>query len=151
MFFYKFTAEARRVLSRANQVAHSRCHARIGTVHILQGLAEEESGKAFQAFRNLKISTENIMPAIDEVVKTAGVAPTSNKLNLPQTRNARKVIKNAIVESRKYKAKTVGTEHILFGLLNMPDSSAVKVLEAMGFTSDQVWQEVITLQANTNK
>ena len=151
MFFYKFTNGARRVLSRANQAAHSRNNERIGTEHILQGLAEEESGKAFQALKNLNISLENIVHAINKVTRMECETMPSKTIKLPQTRRARRVVKNAIAESRKYKSRIVGTEHMLLGLLNIPESSAVRVLESMGFTSDQVRQEVFNLHASIDK
>lgn len=143
MLFYRFTNEARRVLSRANQAAYSRNQERIGTEYILQGLVEEESGKAFEILKALNISVENVIPAIDKLTQISGVIKPSKRLMLPQTRRARKLVMNAIRESRNYKPRVVGTEHLLLGLLNIPDSTAVQVLESIGFSSDRIRQQVM--------
>jgi ATP-dependent Clp protease ATP-binding subunit ClpC len=142
MIFYRFTKDAVRVMSRANQAAYSRNQKRIGTEHILQGLVEEESGKAFEILTTLNIFIDNVIPAIDKLTQTSSVIKPPKWFMLPQTQRARKLVMNAITESRNYKPRIVGTEHLLLGLLNIPDSTAVQVLESIGFSIERIRQQV---------
>lgn len=117
MIFYRFTESARRIMSRANIAAQKYGHKCIGTEHILQGLSEEENSQAFNILANLKINTSIIRSAIEKLTPSNNAAVPIHKRKLPQTRKAKKVIKNAIKESRRCKFKIVGTEQILLAIL----------------------------------
>lgn len=141
MIFYRFTDSARRTMSRANLVARKYGHKCIGTEHILLGLSEEEHSQAFNILAKLKITTSNLRSAIEKFTPVNSAAVPTHKLKLPQTRRAKKVIKNAIKESRRYKSKIVGTEQILLGILRDPESCAFHILASVGISPDQVRKE----------
>lgn len=146
MIFYRFTNSARRAMSRAILVAQKYGHKRIGTEHILHGLSEEENSKASNILANLRIKTINICSAIEKLSPVNGAAIPTHKPKLPQTRRAKKVIKNAIKESRRCKSKIVGTEQILLGILRDPESSAFHILASAGISPDQIRNEAANLE-----
>ena len=109
------------------------------------GGIEEESGKAFQALSTLNITRDKISAAIDSVMRSADAPRSQKRLFMRQTSRACKVITNAIKESRKCQPRVLETEHLLLGLLSIPDCTAVRVLKTIGVSPDEVRQKVLNL------
>ena len=145
MPFCRFRNDALRVLTLANQAAQGHNQRLIGTEHILQGLVEEESGKAFQALSALNITRGKISAAIDSVMRSADAPRSRKRLFMRQTSRACKVITNAIKESRKCRPRVLETEHLLLGLLSITDCTAVRVLKTIDVSPDEVRQKVLNL------
>jgi hypothetical protein len=62
---------------------------------------------------------------------------------LPQTPRARAVIEHAVEEARNLGCAFVGPEHLLLGLLREPEGWAARVLADLGFTLDDIREEVL--------
>src|SRR5215475_4165437 len=58
------------------------------------------------------------------------------------TNRARRVIVLAQDEARELRHNYIGTEHILLGLLGVPDGVASRALDHFGMTQDSVRQDV---------
>ena len=61
------------------------------------------------------------------------------------TMNARQVVVAAQEEARGLNHNYIGTEHILLGLLDSPDSTAAKVLHQLGLTKDTAYADVVAM------
>src|ERR1700751_3519395 len=113
--FERFTDRARKVMALANQEAQRFNHEYIGTEQILLGLVKEGSGVGPNVLKNLDVDLRKVRLEVEKLVKPGPEPVTIGKL--PQSPQAKKVVEHAIEESRNLNHSSVGTEHLLLGLL----------------------------------
>ncbi len=138
--FDKFTDEARRVLTFAQDEARRLNDNYIGTEHLLLGLVREEEGLAAHVLTATGIEPENVRTAVMFIVGR-GDRPRPGEVGL--TPRAKRVIELAIDESRRLGHRYIGTEHLLLGLVREGEGVAAGVLESMGMNLDRVRAEVV--------
>ena len=139
---YKFTKSAEKVLEIANELALDFGHDYIGTEHVLYGLACEEKGVAGRVLENKNIYPEDILDKIEELI--GGQINENNKI-LGFTPRTKKILENAYNESKRIDASFIGTEHILIGIINEPESIALKILNELNIKVDDLGEELINV------
>jgi ATP-dependent Clp protease ATP-binding subunit ClpC len=112
--FDKFTDEARRVLTYAQDEAQRLDHNYIGTEHFLLGLVREEEGVAAHVLKAMGIGLPDVRRAVLFIIGR-GDRPTPGEVGL--TPRAKRVIELAIDEARRLGHRYIGTEHLLLGLV----------------------------------
>lgn len=138
------TDRARKVLKLAEDQARGLNHEYIGTEHILLGLIAEGTGVGVHVLMNLGMDLGRIQDELKTII-------VSNELNpvvldtLPYTPRASSVFKSAEQEVRDLKHDSLGTEHLLLGLLHVPDGVACQVLNNLGVTLEGAREEVLNL------
>jgi hypothetical protein len=138
--FDKFTDEARRVLTYAQDEAQRLDHNYIGTEHFLLGLVREEESVAAHVLKAMGIGLPDVRRAVLFIVGR-GDRPVPGEVGL--TPRAKRVIELAIDEARRLGHRYIGTEHLLLGLVREGEGVAAGVLESMGVDLDRVRREVI--------
>src|SRR5438128_46207 len=141
--YERFTDRARKVMQLANQEAQRFNHEYIGTEHILLGLVKEGSGVAANVLRRLYIDLRKIRLQVEKIVQSGPDMVTMGKL--PQTPRAKKVIEYSIEEARNLNRNSVGTEHLLLGLLREQEGVAAQVLMNLNLKLEEVREEVLNL------
>ena len=139
---YKFTKSAEKVLEIANELALDFGHDYIGTEHILYGLSCEEKGVAGRVLENKNVYPEDILDKIEELI---GGRINENAKILGFTPRTKKILENAYDESRKIDASFIGTEHILIGMINEPESIALKILNELNIKAEDIGNELINV------
>ena len=112
--FERFTDRARRVVVLAQEEARLLNHNYIGTEHILLGLIHEGEGVAAKALESLGISLEAVRAQVEEIIGHGGQAPSGH---IPFTPRAKKVLELSLREALRLKHRSIGTEHVLLGLI----------------------------------
>lgn len=132
--FERFNDEARRVMIVAQQISRGVGHDEIGTVELLVALAGDAylSGRALA---RLGLSPQAVSAAADRAVKPGSVAHLTHR---PLANDAKKAILSASKEADRLKETTIGTEHLLLGVLRERKSDAGKILKELGVTYDAV-------------
>jgi ATP-dependent Clp protease ATP-binding subunit ClpA len=141
--FGRFTDEARRVLALAQEEATGLHHGRIGTEHILLGLAHESDGIAAEALQALGISPEAVREQVCAMGGHGQEAPAAG--HSQYTLRAKKALDASLREALRLGHHHVGTEHILLGLLRVGDGPAAQVLAELGADLIRVREQVIYL------
>ena len=136
---YKFTKSGEKVLEIANELALDFGHDYIGTEHILYGLSCEENGVAGKVLEKKNVFSEDILDKIEELI--GGLIKDEHKV-VGFTPRSKKILENAYLESKKYDSSLIGTEHILIGLVNEPDSIAIKILEELKIRPEEIYEEI---------
>ncbi len=142
MYAY-FTDPARKVIQLASEEARRLNHEYVGTEHILLALVKEGSGAAATMLKNLNVGLQEIRLEVEKFV-----APRPDMLGMTGIRRmlrAKKVMECAIAESAKRNHDHIGTEHILLGLLLVPEGVAFDVLTTLSLTLDRVREAVLRL------
>ena len=145
----RFTPPAIRVVQYAKEEARRFRGNTVGTEHVLLGLIREQDGVAARVLERLGVSlgrAQNEIRRQMEMMETRAPAQASRSWSA----GARRVLELALDEARELNPKLglpnfVDTEHLLLGLVRETDSTAVRVLKALGVDLDQVRREVIKL------
>jgi ATP-dependent Clp protease ATP-binding subunit ClpA len=130
----RFTIRARRMLSRAREEAQSYQTEQVGTEHLLLALIRETQGIAFHILRNLEISFERIQSAVQFLIVQENLREPEGPDGF--TEDGVKAIELAIDEARQLWQATIGSEHILLGLLR-GEGIAAGVLITRGLTLEK--------------
>ena len=134
----RFTDDAQRVLSFAQEAALELGHDYVGTEHVLIGLTKVKNGVAAKALEELNIVTEDIFEAVEEQVGRGNKKTTSIYMT-PRVKN---VLELAVQVANRMNHNYVGTEHILLGLLSDGGGVAVGILRAMNIRTDDIVEAI---------
>ena len=134
----RFTDDAQRVLSFAQEAALELGHDYVGTEHVLIGLTKVKNGVAAKALEELGIVTEDIFEAVEDQVGCGNKKATSIYMT-PRVKN---VLELAVQVANRMNHNYVGTEHILLGLLSDGGGVAVGILRAMNIRTDDIVEAI---------
>ena len=134
----RFTDDAQRVLSFAQEAALELGHDYVGTEHVLIGLTKVKNGVAAKALEELGIVTEDIFEAVEEQVGRGNKKATSIYMT-PRVKN---VLELAVQVANRMNHNYVGTEHILLGLLSDGGGVAVGILRDMNIRTDDIVEAI---------
>lgn len=143
--FERFTDRARKVLHLAN-VAGCKYRTPNGdcnTSHILIGLFEEGGGVAAHVLRNLGITKEKIVSSCI-LESHVGRTPLAK---LPHSVEATEALARAVEVHKELGHNYIGTEHILLGLIEHNNNSAVRTLQDIGFSTEAIRDEILSMVA----
>ncbi|WP_347297549.1 ATP-dependent Clp protease ATP-binding subunit [Dolosigranulum savutiense] len=127
-----FTPNAKKVLLLAEKEARYYSHQAVGTEHLLLGLIQETSGIAGKVLRELDVTMESIRDEIEQFTTFQAKEEGALKQPLQYSPRAHEIVTFAADEARKMQRKTVGTEHLLLGLLRNEDILASQILQNIG-------------------
>ena len=137
----KFTGKAQRALTLALSNAQSMGNTYIGSEHLLLGLLEERDSVASRMLNKRGISYNKIKEDISQTT----VKGEKTSLSLSDlTPRVRKIIENAYKLSEKNKQAMIGSEHILYSMLNENDCLAVRLLEQNGLYIQEMQSDILT-------
>jgi len=128
--FEKFTERARKVLNLAQEEAQRFQHDYIGTEHLLLGLVREREGVAVKVLSNLGVDL-NLLRSTIEFMIGRGDRIVLGEIGL--TPGAKEVIELAVDEAHHLNNyHSIGTEHLLLGLVREGEGIAAQALERLG-------------------
>ena len=120
----RFTDDAQRVLSFAQEAALELGHDYVGTEHVLIGLIKVKNGVAAKALNKLGLSAETIIEDVEEHIGRGNKKASS----VYMTPRVKHVLELAVEVANHMNHNYVGTEHILLGLLSDGGGVAVGLL-----------------------
>ncbi|MBQ6677165.1 MAG: ATP-dependent Clp protease ATP-binding subunit, partial [Clostridia bacterium] len=134
-----FTGRAQNALNRAISAACEMGHTCVGTEHILLGLLEEGEGIASRVLSEKGITADSLRRMIEE---TSGVGERTRLSAADMTPRTKKVIENSASLAVNMGHGFIGTEHLLLAITGEPDCFAVKMLERLGASPDELRRDV---------
>jgi ClpA/ClpB-like protein len=130
----RWTPNMRQALEQAVEDARALGHDHLGTEHVLLALAGADGGIAGVALRDLGVARERIL-ATSCMRPALGDSPPTRLALMPR-------LKQALEHSRqladRLEATLADTEHVLAGIVAVPDSMAVEILRRLGVSSSDV-------------
>ena len=120
----RFTDDAQRVLTFAQEAALELGHDYVGTEHVLIGLIKVKNGVAAKALNELGLSAETIIEDVEEHIGRGNKKASS----VYMTPRVKHVLELAVEVANHMNHNYVGTEHILLGLLSDGGGVAVGLL-----------------------
>jgi ATP-dependent Clp protease ATP-binding subunit ClpC len=141
--YFRLTDPAHKVMQLANEVAQRYRHEYIGTEHLLLAIVEEGSGFAVTILKTLNVDPQKVGAEVQKIVQSGPDMVTMGKL--PHTPRAKKVVAYAMEQARDFNHDSLGTEHLLLGLIREGEGVAGQVLYNLGVELDAVREEVVKL------
>ena len=137
----RFTQKAQNVLNLALRIASQMGHTYIGSEHLLLGLLAEGSGVAAHYLTERGADGEQIKKAVEQMAGVGTPTPLSASDMTPRTKN---IIEASLYESQRNGQDYIGTEHLLLALLGEEDCVAVRILENLGVSVNDLRQDILT-------
>ena len=144
----RFTPSAWRVLSHMQEAARRFEHGFMGTEHLLLGILQERQALAARTMVNVGVDLDEARSQVEGVIGRRGSLYTGSG---GLTRRCRRVIEHSARLARETGRRTVGTGHLLQGLMADPEDAAGQVLESMGLTGQRLAQELRHLGYETEE
>jgi ATP-dependent Clp protease ATP-binding subunit ClpA len=138
--FERFTDEARRAVVLAQEESRMLGHDYIGAEHILLGLIQEGTGAAATA---LESSGVTYAAARRQVEESVGRGQSQRSGHIPFTPQSKKALQLSLREAIQRGENSIGTEHILLGLLREGEGPAIAVLMRLGVDPAQIRRQVM--------
>ncbi len=142
----RFTTRAQHALNAALAAAADLGHTYVGSEHLLLGLLCDKDAVSTRLLRARGADREELRAAI---VRMSGEGGKSRVSPTDMTPRLRRIIEEAGMESRRASQSYVGTEHLLLALLDAPESVAVRILDTVGISCEDVRRDVLSFLAST--
>ncbi|MBQ3791642.1 MAG: ATP-dependent Clp protease ATP-binding subunit [Clostridia bacterium] len=136
----ELTENARKVLEAAAEQAQKLGHPYIGTEHLLLGLLSVPDTFAFRILSESGVDFDRVRDVVTESIGSGG---ESERVVRDYTPRTKRTIENASAIAAQCGTNAVGTEHILFALLNDADSYASQILVSLGTDPVMIQQQLI--------
>ena len=142
----RFTDDAQRVLSFAQEAALELGHDYVGTEHVLIGLIKVKNGVAAKAFNELGLSAETIIEDVEEHIGRGNKKASS----VYMTPRVKHVLELAVEVANHMNHNYVGTEHILLGLLSDGGGVAVGLLRNHNIRANDIVDTIRTILGSSD-
>lgn len=133
---YQFHNDVRRALAHARTEANELGHDHVAPQHMLLGMLRVQGCRGVQILASLGTSANALRSEIAHSVEPGRCEAGPGEL--PYTRRAKKVLELAMSTARDLRVDSVGTEHLLLGLLKDEKGTAARILGAGGVTTERV-------------
>ena len=116
----------------------------IGPEHLMLGIIRDGEGKAVQALRELNVDEWDIKRKIEQEIKNTIDAEDAVQHDIAISKTTERVLRMSMLESRLFKKKETGTEHLLLAILKEEFNVAAKVLNEAGITYRSIYNYLIS-------
>ena len=142
----RFTDDAQRVLSFAQEAALELGHDYVGTEHVLIGLIKVKNSVAAKALNELGLSAETIIEDVEEHIGRGNKKASS----VYMTPRVKHVLELAVEVANHMNHNYVGTEHILLGLLSDGSGVAVGILRNHNIRANDIVDTIRTILGSSD-
>ena len=134
--FNEFSEEARKIMVSAKEEMYSLKHPYVGSEHLLLAILKNDNDVS----KKLKESKLTYDTFKNEIVNTIGIGSNPSKWFL-YTPLLKRIIENAIIDSKENNNGIVTVEHLFIGLLEEGEGVAIRILLSMNIDIDELYQE----------
>ena len=136
----QFTIQAQRALQLAIELAEECHHQYIGTEHILLGLVREGTAVAGKVLKANNVTEDKIMEMIAKFISTDGKLSVADPSGY--TPSAKRVLEQAMQESKENGSRLVGTEHLLLAILKDGNCVASRIITTLGASTQKIYSQL---------
>ncbi len=148
--FEKFTKEAKQALIVAQEKAKEAKRNYVGTEHVLIGVLSQKNSLGSMVLANFGISLDNVNLVIKNVGRVSAPQTAPQKGWGGLSGKAKKVIEEAIKSAHMYNHTYIGTEHLLYALMNQEETAATVILENMKISPNDIREQLIKTFERSN-
>ncbi len=144
--FGNFTEEARKIIVRAKEEMYELKHPYVGSEHLLLSILKDKNNVS------TKLNEYNLNYQIlkEELIKIIGVGRKASNWFL-YTPLLKRVIENAIIDSKENNNGEVTVEHLFASLLEEGDGVALRIMVGLNINLDELYSEFAIKFTTKNK
>ena len=136
-----YTKKAEEVLRLATETAFELGHGNVGSEHILIGMLRTEDCLANTVLTENDVDIDKVIEIVNQLMSPG--FSVNVKEPSGYTPRAVRILENASREAKRYKAKLIGTEHILIGMLKETESVATRLLATLGVNIQKLYVDLM--------
>ncbi len=145
--FKDYTESAQRVLTSVQDILNRFSQNQMSSEHILLAILEDDNNAAVDILRKIGVNIDALKDETSSFVSRYGMrsAAPSQPGAVAQiyiTPDARYVLEEAKKEARRMGDEKVGTDHLLLGMILVPNSMTYRLLSRQGVTPDKVYEAI---------
>ena len=144
----KFTKKAQNALAFAVNQAQELGNTYVGSEHLLLGLIQERESIASRMLHKRGITYEKIK---NDLVYSESLDNQTTLSSSNVTPRVKKIIENAAHMTEKSAQTLIGSEHLLYALLNETDCIAVRALEQNGLYVHELKNDLLAFIQSSQK
>ncbi|MBQ6465135.1 MAG: ATP-dependent Clp protease ATP-binding subunit [Oscillospiraceae bacterium] len=135
----KFTQRAEMAIERARRAAGELGHSFVGTEHLLLGILREEGGLGARILQRRGLEEDELLSCVRRSLGDGCPTPPPQGLSV----RARRAVELAAGEAAALHQTSIGTEHLLLGLLRQDDCGAACILSELGQDLNTLYTDVM--------
>ena len=138
-----YTKQAESAIRYAAEISKKMNHPYIGTEHLLLGLRNEFTGVSGQILANHNIHEDKILHLMDELI-----SPASNLLEVDKKNESPRLLHIYEISAREassMRMQSVGTEHLLLGIIRDVDCVAAKILITLNVDLSRMVHDILNV------
>jgi len=151
----KFTTHLKNALKEAKNLSDALGHRLVNPEHLLYGLILQKGSIAAEILTNAKLTPEKIRSEVIErnkiILSNHSVEGAKNIINIKLSQEAKKTIEKAALIAHQYKHKYIGTEHLLFGLMQVSTPTIIELWENNKINLDKLKSHLTTVMKSTSR
>lgn len=137
----KLTTQAELALEYAKQAATEFGQAFVGSEHILVGLIRVSESLASKILAENGINENNIVEMMLD--RSSSTYENGGKEATVFTPRAQKILQKSTSSAIRLKSATIGSEHILLSLLRDRECVGVRLVEALGISTQKIMMDIL--------
>lgn len=136
----KLTKKARKAIEYAAMAAAEAGHGYVGSEHLLAGLTKEEEGLAGKILRNNGITYEKVIAEAEKIIGKGDFSQPPKEYT-PRTK---RILEISLAISMQQKSSYVGTEHLLYAIVEEGENIANRIIESLGGDVSKISSDIIS-------
>ena len=144
--FGNFTESARKVIVEAKEEMYELRHPYVGSEHLLLSILKNDNSIS----KRLKDYNLNYQILRDELIKVIGIGSKPSNWFL-YTPLLKRVLENAIIDSKENNNGEVTVEHLFSSLLEEGEGVALRIILGLNINLDELYNEFTIKFTNSSK
>lgn len=143
----QFSPKVKEIISYSREEALRLGNDFIGIEHLLLGMIRDGQGLGIKILQNLRVDLYDLRRELELVIKNKGISKKTDNINsLPLTKQAEKVIRITVLESKAMKRVLAESEHLVLSILKNKENVACQILNQfhVDYDSFKIELEMVT-------
>lgn len=144
----KFTTHLKNALKKSENFCITLNHTTVNPEHLLYGLILQKGSIAAEILGKLNLTPEKIRSA---VIQKNRVAVGQKEAKPRLATDTKKAIEKASLIAHQYKHKYIGTEHLLYSLINLANKNLIEIWEENKVNLNALKDELNKIMKSTSR
>ncbi len=136
----KFTLKSQEALQNAQEIATSYGNQLIEPEHLLAALVQDANGTVVPILQKLGANLNHIRIKVNGLLERIPKVSGAGLGNQTLSQNLARVLDRSQGQAKDLKDEYISTEHLLLGLVELPDSGAGRLLQDQGVTAEDIYK-----------
>jgi ATP-dependent Clp protease ATP-binding subunit ClpC len=116
--------------------------------HFLLAMIKSNEAKAHSLLKEFEVPFDSIFSELEKVLTKSSQGSLFQANTIPLLKQSENILKQSFLESKVFKSKIIGTEHILLTMLKYEDCAACQILNKHGVVYENLKDEYMSMNKN---